>query len=447
MNPAPPKSAPGIQAMNACFRNRLDLEHLTLAFLLMFAATSSLGISLMQVAYGLSLAAWIGVILWTRARKGWCRPPLWRPMLVFIVANMVVVAFSLDRSHSLNAARQLGLMGLVLVVGNSVGNPRHVAALIVTWFASAMLVSFHSIGQYYYGMERVMGFFGGPMTLARVLVLVTAVAIPLSVYGRGPVRQVAVGGLLLTGTAVFLTFSRSAWLALGVALLFLGVVKKNWILLGGMSMMVCVALSLAAFCPQTETGSLIRSALEPMNPSSARFHKSNLQRYWMYKSALKIFCDYPITGVGQRNFNKVYSAYVPEELRDPRILRDDGRVYTGFAHAHSLYLNLLATQGMLGLAAFLWLMAAAVRLTWHNYRRHDDALLGTISLGILTAMVAFLALGMIDENSRDSESVMQLWFLMGMAMAIHRLPTGPSRPAPLSAQPNPGAAHSRPGNA
>lgn len=429
--------------MNACLRNRLDLEHLTLAFLLMFAATSSLGISLMQVAYGLALAAWIGVILWTRGKTGWYRHSLWRPMLVFIVANVTVLACSLDRSHSLNAARQLGLMGLVLVVGNSVGSPRHVAALMVTWFASAMLVSFHSIGQYCYGMERVMGFFGGPMTLVRVLILAIAVAIPLSVYGRGPIRQVAVGCVLLTGTAVFLTFSRSAWLTVGIALLFLGVVKKNWVLLGGMSMMVCVALSLAAFCPQTRTGRLVRSALEPMNPSSARFHKSNLQRYWMYKSAVEIFCDYPITGVGQRNFNKVYSAYVPEELRDPRILRDDGRIYTGFAHAHSLYLNLLATQGVLGLAAFLWLTAAAVRLTWHNYRRHDDTLLGTVSLGILTAMVAFLALGMIDENSRDSESIMQIWFLMGMAMAIDRLPVGPSGPVSLSAGPNPVTADSR----
>jgi O-antigen ligase len=183
-----------------------------------------------------------------------------------------------------------------------------------------------------------------------------------------------------------------------------------------------------------------------MDPASARFHKSNLQRYWMYKSALKIFCDYPITGVGQRNFSRVYATYVPEELRDPRTLRDDGRVYIGFAHAHSLYLNLMATQGMLGLAAFLWLIAAGVRLAWRNYRTHDDALLRTVSLGVLTAMVAFLALGTIDENSRDSESIMQLWFLMGITMAIHRMPPTASRPVSSSAGPDAGITDSQPAN-
>jgi len=407
--------------MSGSLQNRVNLENLTLAFLILFAAVSSSAISLMQSAYGLALAAWLGVIAWTRGAKGWHHNPLWLPLLALIVANVAAAVFSVEPDRSIKAIKQLALVGMVLMVGNAVGTRRQVKALALTWLGAAGVIGLYAVAQVLFGEDRARGFFGGPMTLVRILTLAIAVAMPLAVYAPGQIRRVVACCLPPAIAALFLTYSRAGWLASGTALLLLAGIKKNKAILTGISLVLCGALLLAAFYPQTRTGGLIRSILQPMNATSARFYKSNLQRYWMYKSALRIFCDYPITGVGQRNFSEVYPDYVPEELRDPRILRDDGRVYTGFAHAHNLYLNLLATQGILGLGAMLWLIGAAIRLTWRNYRRHEDIFLKHLSLGIAIAMAAFLTLGAFDENSRDSESIMQLWFLMGIAVAVHRL--------------------------
>lgn len=402
-------------------RNKLNLENVTMALLVLFAATSSASISLMQSAYGMASVCWLGVILWTRAEKGWHASGLLEPMLAFVLANFVAVIFSVDPLTSLRGIRQLSLMGMVLVVGNTVTTKRQAGIVILTWLAAATVMSLYAIGQYLNGLLRVKALFDGPMTLVRILVLVSSVTITLSVCARGRTRYVSIFGSIATTTALVLTFARGAWLALGAALVLLGVLLRNKIIFVSLAIIVCLALILVAFYPETEAGGLVRSIVHPLDASSARFYKSNLQRYWMWRSALRIFPDYPITGVGQRNFSKVYPDYVPKALRDSRFLRDDGRVYTGFAHAHNLYLNLLVTQGLLGLTCFLWLVITAMRLAYQSYRRQEDAFLKNVSLAILAAIVAFLALGVFDENFRDSEGIIQIWFLMGLVFAIHRI--------------------------
>jgi O-antigen ligase len=190
---------------------------------------------------------------------------------------------------------------------------------------------------------------------------------------------------------------------------------------------LCVALLAATFLPQTTGGGLVRSIVRPFDPASARFAKSTHQRYWMWKTALRIFPRYPLTGVGQRNFAKCYAEHVPQHRMDPYILRDDGTVYTGFAHAHNLYLNLLVTQGLLGLGTFLWLMFTAFGLAYRTLRDQSDLFTDVLSLAILTALVAFLVLGLFDENFRDSEGILQLWFLLGLLYALPRLGPEPTR--------------------
>jgi O-antigen ligase len=392
----------------------------------------------MQSAFGLAFVAWLGVLIFTRGREGWRPNPLLWPMLVFVLANVIVLIFSIDRLASLRGVRQLGFMAMILVIGNTATRKTHVQVLAFTWLAAASVISLYAVSQYLNGVDRVHAFFGGPMPLVRILVMVTAIGAALSAHTRGRLRRAALCCLAVTIPALFLTFTRGGWLALCGSAFFLGILKKSKLVLGGVLMVACLAVVLATACPQTKTGGLIRSIFYPLRPSSVRFAESNLQRYWMYRSALSIFCDHPVTGVGQMNFGKVFGSYVLEELRNPYAPAADGTIYTGVAHAHNLYLHLLATGGLLGLVGFLGLIRAAVRLTWRNYQDQNDDFLQALSLGILTAIVAFLTLGLFDENFRDSISAMQLWFLLGLAAAIHRLSRareapvgGPSRrPSP-----------------
>lgn len=411
--------------------HRVNTRDQTVAFLLLFAATSAVGVSPMQASYVLALACWLATIAITRGREGWRPNPLLTPLLALAVAGAIAAALSIDPGQSFKGVKQLGMIALILVVGNSLRSRREVMALVLTWLAGATVVSLYAVCQYIQGAERVHAFFDGPMTLVRILVLVTALGIAVFVTARGRVRLVALACLVSTVPALLLTFSRAGWLTLCVVAFFVGILRRSRIVLGGAALAVCLAVGCAVAYPQTTTGSLLRSIVRPMDPALHRFGESTFQRVWMYRAAWQVFLDHPVAGVGQRNFGNVYGRHIPEELRNPDTHLDEGTVYTGFSHAHSLYLNLLATQGLLGLAAFLWLIVAAVRLAWRNWRRAQDEFLRAVSLGILAAIVAFLTMGLIDENSRDSESIAQLWFLLGLAAALHRIiPTDP--PAPVT---------------
>jgi O-antigen ligase len=410
-----------IRAIAAWVRGQPHLENATLIFLILSAATSVLGVSPMEVAYGLAFACWCLLVLSSRFTKAWHSSPLLVPGLVFLFANFVVILLSIDPANSFKAVQQLGLMGMALVVGNAVREKGRLKVLVLVWLAAAAAVSLYAVGQYLAGEPRARAFFHGPMTLARILIFAVAVAVTLSLCVTGPVRWFSLFCSAATTAALCLTLTRGAWLALAAALLFLGMVRKSRILFACLSLLLCMAIALAALYPNTQPGALVRSIIHPADPSSPRFYESTYQRYWLYKSAIRVFLDHPITGVGQRNFVKVYGSYIPEQMRSPDALRKDGTVYTGWPHAHNLYLSLLATEGVLGFVTFAWLIVTAIRLAWRSYRDRNDAFLRGLALGILTAIVAFLTMGLFDENLRDSEGIMPLWFLMGALWAIHRL--------------------------
>ena len=378
----------------------------------------------MQAVYGMAFLCWVALLAVTRGKEGWHSNPLLRPILVLVAVNLLAAAFSVDSVESLRGIRQLTLVSMILVVGNVVARKEETQLLVVAWLASGVVASFYALGQYLDGMSRVSGPFGGAATLSRILVFTCTIALAISVLkGERRLRLFATLCLPAILSAVFLTFMRGGWLALFVAVSVLGILLKNRVILSALAVVFLLAVGLVFFTPQSNTSRLLSSIVHPMDPNSERFPSSNLQRYWMYKAAWGIFCDHPLVGVGQRNFDKVYPTYIPENLRSPDRSARDGTIYTGFTDAHNLYLNLLATQGILGLGGFLYVVGTAGWLAWQNYRRHEDAFLRQLSAGILAAIAGFLVFGLTLENSRDSESIIQLWFLIGIIVAVDRMTT------------------------
>jgi O-Antigen ligase len=72
-------------------------------------------------------------------------------------------------------------------------------------------------------------------------------------------------------------------------------------------------------------------------------------RSTLWQAALQIAAEHPVTGIGPDNFRLAYGTYVGLPRWDTRV------------HANSLYLEVLAGAGVPGLAALLWLIAAAGR--------------------------------------------------------------------------------------
>jgi O-antigen ligase len=237
-------------------------------------------------------------------------------------------------------------------------------------------------------------------------------------------------GLTLTG--LFLSFSKSAWLAtsVGTAMLLLLLVK-SW--RRRLAMAAAVAIVSAAFIPWP---ALVLQVVPPVNNAyrtvavsvagEARFDSWNpttyagrgslSERFYAVEGGVAMALDRSILGVGLNEFGIYYwRDYKPADAKN------------ALDHAHSLFPEVGAELGLpaailLGLAfmAALWAM-------WRTYRAARDQLTRTLAAtffaGLACWIIAATAFGCdIYRAVRDQSSdVIALAVIMGMALALARL--------------------------
>jgi len=111
-------------------------------------------------------------------------------------------------------------------------------------------------------------------------------------------------------------------------------------------------------------------------------------------------------------------------------------------HLHNNVLQVLATRGLVGLVAFLWLQMAFARLVWRA--RSVDAEMAALLLGLWGSLWGFELMGLFEWNFGDVEVMIPLYFLLGVAAtqqvlpgagtrgtpALFQEPTEPQRPSP-----------------
>jgi O-antigen ligase len=174
---------------------------------------------------------------------------------------------------------------------------------------------------------------------------------------------VALGSLAM----ILITLSRGAWLALaGVAIFGLVMSWRRFSKLraGGKGIVIAAAVVLAVvFVTQEE----VQQRLFNLGHSPARL--------MVWQASWQIFLDHPILGAGVDTFQLVFPAYRP-----PGHWEVDGG--TTPARAHNLVLQVLATQGVVGMAALLILGFGLVRQglrAWHLHANQRPLLLAVFA--------------------------------------------------------------------
>jgi len=161
--------------------------------------------------------------------------------------------------------------------------------------------------------------------------------------------RAAVGILCITGCGylAYLSWSRSAFFPYFVLLIMAGNIgilirwsKKRFLLAAGYTCFILavfgVALHMFMFWDRTRGGAQQgESAVEQV------IHLT--KREGIFRASWNMWKDYPLTGVGfnKKSFHELFPSYHPTKRE--------------VAHAHNLYLHVLATQGIVGLACLLFL--------------------------------------------------------------------------------------------
>jgi len=230
---------------------------------------------------------------------------------------------------------------------------------------------------------------------------------------RGGYGAYALVAGVLSIAGVFMTSSRGAWLALGLALgIWLLWEASGWLVEGyAPRQMIVFSLILVLFAflgvviilrfPGGPAGLVNRL---PGNQSAG-------SRLDIYPNTLYLIRDFPYTGGGLRSFAGLYSQYI-EVI--PFFL---------VSYSHNLFLDLAVEQGLPGLAAFLMVVIGSI---WLLLKGKGPAVL---RWAILASLVVMIVHGLVDDPLYGNRGTPFVFFLPALIATIYR------RTVPLESSP------------
>ena len=237
---------------------------------------------------------------------------------------------------------------------------------------------------------RVNSLFFDPNIYGRFLAIVMLLLTAWLLWARRQ-REVVAGALLLAVLwgGLVLTFSQSSFTALLVGLAILGAmrwsVKWALILSGGALVVAVVFVALAPGAVHLELG----------NSKSA--DKATSGRYDLIKGGLKLFKRAPLVGQGSGSFAREYRR--AEHVSPERAA----------SASHTIPVTVAAEQGLIGLVAYLALLAAALARLFRGARRVPER------AAVAAAFVALLAHSMMYAAFLEDPLT---WTLLGAGTAM-----------------------------
>jgi putative inorganic carbon (HCO3(-)) transporter len=126
-----------------------------------------------------------------------------------------------------------------------------------------------------------------------------------------------------------------------------------------------------------------------------------LERVAHWQAAWRMFTAHPWLGVGIGNYAKAYASFALPRWSEP------------LGHAHNIYLHFLAETGLLGLAAYLVLIASAAAQLWRA-RTVSRGFSRALAIGAL-AMLAHLAVHSLVDNLYVQGTYLHVAAVLGIA--------------------------------
>ena len=371
------------------------LEEIGLWSLVGIVAAMQLSIAAAQILLALAALTWLASHIARGERLE--VPRFFWPLLVYGCLTLMSAGFSGDPRVSFTDCKQLVLLMLIPLTYDLARGARanSVLSIVLTIGAAS---AFYGIVQYaVFNFDslgrRPQGTLSHWMTYSGTLMLVICAATARVLYGTsGRLWAAFVMPALLV--ALSLTLTRGAWVgvAAGVAVLFL---SKDFRLLALIPIVVVGGLLLAP-------PAMIERAQSIFN----RKDVTTIDRIAMLEAGVAIVKDYPLTGVGPDQIERVYPRYrVPDAVKPTN------------PHLHNVPMQIAAERGLPALGAWLWFVVSVMGGLWTLLRKARNKSLAAAALG---AMVAMLAAGLTEYNFGDSEFLMLLLVLITLPFAANR---------------------------
>lgn len=348
-----------------------------------------------------------------RGRLSYRLTPMDIPIMLFLA---VVVFLFLVRSPQMGIAVE-GLRVYVeymlwfFVASNLLLNKRQARALVNLLVALGTLVALHGVYQYIIGVEipstwldsaeggvrtRVFSILYSPNVLGSFLVLLIPLTVSQLLSARTRLhRYYYIACLAPMALSLIFTYSRGAWLAMAGAFVIYGLIY-NWRIL--------LALGAAAYtAPKLIPG--ISSRIGYMLSPAYLLSSARAGRVARWNKALEKMQNNPLFGEGFGRYGGAVAArYIPSSN-----------------YVDNFYLKTAAESGIIGLAAFVWLLISGVRCILNSYRRLTDPYLKGLAGGLFAGLMGVLLHNGVENIFEVPSMTVYFWLLLGLAAALPHL--------------------------
>ncbi|HXY53925.1 MAG TPA: O-antigen ligase family protein [Nitrospirota bacterium] len=310
--------------------------------------------------------------------------------LLFIALSAVSAFMSVDRHFAFVLLKQYRCIFLGGLLFTAPIGDRYRKYIISVFFLAAAVAGLIGISQYFGlmhmesvrpdGFSRNPNLYAGPLSIACSSAIVMLFLPKTVIMSRKGISFI-MGVSILTLGGVILSQSRSIWVALFascIITLFLHDRRKTLIFLF-LSLMICAIFISGSNILRQRMISIVTSVYtEDVSGSTGT-------RIELWKGALLMFKERPFLGIGLGDFQPTINNLISENrLKQP----------TDTHHAHNIYLQVLATRGIIGIAVLLLFLISLIRWGVKLIKDHN-AIGGYIIILITTlAMVG----GLTDDH-------------------------------------------------
>lgn len=397
----------------------------------------------MAVAPGLVLLAvgrWL--FLGTPVGRGW-KPAVWLLVLYGAVCSASFM-YATESDRTLEALLNYGDgIVIVLVMTLYLRTPRDLERTVWALLAAGGILSSLAVLQQLTGAseqtflgfsrvelrniyDRTAGFRSeGPVSanyFALILVALVPLAVERTLHAHGRrARLIAAAVGLSAVTGIVFTYSRGGLLALAMCCvpMLVWVPRRKlgpMLLAGGLA-----ALLAAVFVLPSDYVERLRALGQVVSAADGHVPRDSALRGRLSEvtSAAMMFGDHPLVGVGYGNFEIHYPRYAQQLGLDAR--REERQ-------AHSLYLEVAAETGLVGLLAFATLLAGAGGGAWRareSLAARGDVEAERLATGYGIALLGYLAGSVFLHLTYPR----YFWLLLGIGLSLYALAPPLPRPA------------------
>jgi putative inorganic carbon (hco3(-)) transporter len=409
-------------------------------------------VALLQL--GFQRSSWRNWLSWRELRER--LGPFTIPIFVFLLAASLSIVVAYDKVVALRYYREEVIDPLlyIMLALFCLRSRRDVTRLLLALLGIGLIVAILGVIQYFFfrntlileadGIRRVHVMYGSANSIGLLFdytlpigfaLIVAKVPFTANTWAFWKNRLLAFAVCLPMLYVLYLTQSHGAWIAIGVAAVFVAVltIRERKVLLIALPIFF-VLMGIIVFLYHTRITNFIFGSHIDVHQVS-----TTTKRLYLWRSALDMIHDSPWFGYGMNNWlchfsnNKIcYTPHLHHYLiaRDPVThVTTDLKFEPDLSHPHNVLLHVWVSTGIFGVLAFAiiiilfaWLFIRVLRQLRSN-ETEGNLPFQWMTIGVGAAMLAAMVQGLVDSAFLEQDLAFCFWIMIG-ALLLLRLYSG-----------------------